>query len=95
MIIERAEIPVKAGQEDAFAAMMRERGLHLLRAADGCSSVRIGRGVENPETHLLLIEWESVDHHKAFTTTPEFDEFKAIAGPFFAGPSRMEHFAMN
>jgi heme-degrading monooxygenase HmoA len=92
MILERAEFPVKEGQEAAFAAMMAHSGRALIAGAEGCHSVRVGRGVENPSRFILLIEWDSVAHHVALTKTAVFDEFKALAGPFFAGPSNMEHF---
>lgn len=92
MILERAEIAVKEGQENGFAEMMEQRGRAILAAAEGCRSVRTGRGVENPGKFILLLEWESVDHHMAFTRLPEFQEFRALAGPFFAGPANMEHF---
>lgn len=92
MVLERAEIPVKPGQSTAFVTMMQDEGLNLLAGADGCTAVRLGRGVENPDLHILLLEWESVAHHLDFTKTEAFDEFKALAGPYFAGPPRMEHF---
>ena len=94
MILERAEIPVKPGQEEAFAAMMADEGLALLANAKGCHAARLGRGVEQPDTFILLLEWESVDHHVALIKTPAFDRFKALARPYFAGPSNMAHFAL-
>lgn len=94
MILERAELTVKPGQEDAFATMMKETGCALLAGADGCHSVGIGRGVENPDKFILLLEWDSVEHHVALTKTSAFADFVKLAGPFFAGPSNMEHFQM-
>jgi quinol monooxygenase YgiN len=95
MFIERAEIPVKPGMEEAFAAAMAARGTAILAAAPGCASVRVGRGVENPGKFILLLEWDSVESHVALTKTPAFDEFKALVGPFFAGAANMEHFDMG
>ena len=92
MFIERAEIPVKEGMEEAFAAAMAARGTAILAAAPGCASVRVGRGVENSGKFLLLLEWDSVESHIALTKTPAFDEFKALVGPFFSGGANMEHF---
>ena len=92
MILERAEFPVKEGQEVAFSAMMMQHGCRLLAGAECCNSVRVGRGIENPSKFILLLEWDSVGHHIALTKTAAFDEFKKLAGPFFAGPSNMEHF---
>ena len=95
MILERAEFPVKEGQQAAFAAMMEQRGCHLLGSAEGCHSVRVGPGVENPDKFILLLEWDSVEHHVALTKTPAFGEFRKLAEQFFAGPPIMEHFDMG
>lgn len=92
MILERAEFSVKEGQEEAFARIMELRGCKLLASADGCHSVQVGRGVENPGKFILLLEWETVEQHVALTKTAAFEEFRQLAGPFFAGPSNMEHF---
>ena len=92
MFVERAEIPVAAGKEADFAAAMASTGTAFLAGAAGCSSARVGRGVENPGKFILLLEWDSVESHTAFTKTPEFDRFKALVGPFFAGAPNMEHF---
>jgi heme-degrading monooxygenase HmoA len=94
MFIERAEFPIKTGMEEAFASAMAEGGLAILAAAPGCASVRLGRGVESPAKFILLIEWDTVESHIALTKTPAFDEFKALVGPFFGGPSNMEHFKL-
>ena len=92
MVIERVEILIKPGQEEAFeAALGRARA--LLVGATGCRAVTAGRGVEAPSKFLLLLEWESVDHHIAFTKTPEFKQFGELVGPTFAGRPAMEHFS--
>jgi heme-degrading monooxygenase HmoA len=95
MFIERAEIPVIAGKEEEFSAVMANRGSAILAAAPGCRSVRVGRGVENPGKFILLLEWDSVEAHVALTKTPEFDTFKGLVGPYFGGTPNMEHFDMG
>ena len=92
MTIERAEFPVKTGQEDDFSQMMNDEGLAILSGADGCRNARCARGVEDSSKFILLLDWDSVESHITFTKTAEFDKFKSLAGPFFAGPSNMEHF---
>lgn len=94
MVIERAEIPVKPGMEGEFATLMAGQGRALLAAAPGCSRVEIGRGVENPGKFVLLLCWDKVQSHIDFTKTAAFDDFKKLVGPFFAGPSNMEHFEL-
>jgi quinol monooxygenase YgiN len=92
MFIERAELPIKEGMEADFAAAMASRGTAILAAAPGCSKVTVGRGVESPSKFILLLEWDAVESHTALTKTEAFKEFVALVGPFFAGPSNMEHF---
>jgi quinol monooxygenase YgiN len=91
MVIERVELSVTPGQEEAFEAAMR-RGLALLSSADGCLSVSLARGIERPSRYLLQLNWRSIDDHTAFTQTPPFAEFRALAGPHFAERPAMEHF---
>jgi quinol monooxygenase YgiN len=91
MVIERVEISVISGREREFEQEM-ERGVRLLAAAAGCESVSLARGVERPSRYLLVLTWESVDSHTAFTKTEGFVRFREIAGPFFAERPAMEHF---
>ena len=94
MLVERAEVTVREGSEDAFAAVMHERGVPLIAAVDGVRSVRFGRGVENPQKFMLLVEWQAMDAHIAFTQTPAFGELREIMMPFSTGGA-MEHFTIG
>lgn len=94
MLVERAEMLIKEGLEEDFAAVMADRGTPLLTCLKGVKSVSLGRGVENPDKFMLLIEWETMDAHIAFTKDPKFAEFKALLSPFAKGGS-MEHFNVN
>jgi quinol monooxygenase YgiN len=94
MVIERAEILAKEGTADAFAAALNERGIPLLAGHQGCRSVKVGRGVENPDKFLLLVEWDSVEAHVTATQTPRHAEFREVIGPFAAGGGA-EHFVMG
>ena len=94
MLVERAELLIKDGCEDGFAAAMAERGLSLLSGVAGASDVRLGRGVENPRKFMLLITWETLDAHTAFSASPLFQEFRELLGPFTIGGG-MEHFNMS
>ena len=94
MLVERSYLMVKEGQEEAFAAAMADKGLPLLTGLEGANAVRFGRGVESPDKFMLLIEWETMDSHIAFTRDPVFAEFRALLGPFTTGGS-MEHFEMD
>jgi len=91
VLLERAEIQVKAGTEDEFAAVMDGRGLPLLIAVPGVRSAKIGRGVENPSKFLFLVEWETLDAHAAFNESAVHPEFLQLFAPY-AENGVMEHF---
>jgi heme-degrading monooxygenase HmoA len=91
MVIERSELPIVGGKEQIFERAFAKAG-QLLRSAKGCRDVRLARGVENPSGCLLLIEWDSIDAHKAFTSTPEFAQFRELVGVYFAGKPSTGHF---
>jgi len=92
MVIERVELSVVAGREADFETAM-QRGSALLKAATGCLSVTLARGVERPSCYLLMIKWRSMDDHTAFTRSDDLPRFRQLAGPYFAERPAMEHFA--
>jgi heme-degrading monooxygenase HmoA len=94
MLVERSYLLIKDGLEDDFAAVMADKAIPLLKGLDGANAVSFGRGVESPDKFMLLIEWQTMDAHTAFTKDPSFAEFRALLAPFTMGGS-MEHFAME
>jgi heme-degrading monooxygenase HmoA len=94
MLVERAELQIREGMEAEFSTAMANQGLALLASVPGVQSVRIGRGVENPQKFLLLVTWDALESHAAFTKSPAMTEFRALLKPFSTGGA-MEHFNMN
>ncbi|MET0365108.1 MAG: antibiotic biosynthesis monooxygenase [Sphingobium sp.] len=93
MILERVELTSKEGQETAFAAAFAE-GLALLTGEGGGNAARYGRGVENPDKFILLVEWDSVEAHKSFIGSPPHQAFGKLIGPHVAG-AVVEHFEIG
>jgi heme-degrading monooxygenase HmoA len=92
MVIERVEFAVFAGREAEFEDRMRG-AIGLLKGTDGCGSVTLARGVEEPARYLLMLQWRSMEDHAAFTKSDEFTRFREVAAPFFAERPSMLHFA--
>jgi heme-degrading monooxygenase HmoA len=92
MVYERAQLYITAGSEAAFEAAMSE-SIGLLQSAAGCQGAQLARGVEEPSTYLLLVEWGAVEDHVAFTKTDEFARFGQGVGGHFAKPPAVLHFA--
>ena len=92
MVLEVALIDVVPGREDEFAAAYR-LGHPILAGTPGCRSVRMTRGVESASRFVLLVEWDSVEAHlQNFRETGRFTRWRALIGPFFAGPPLVEHY---
>jgi heme-degrading monooxygenase HmoA len=94
MLVERSEIQVKKGLEDAFAAVMNDQAVPFLAALPGVMSVQYGRGVENGDKFILLVAWNTMESHVAFTKDSAFPGFRALLMPFSVGGA-MEHFNME
>jgi heme-degrading monooxygenase HmoA len=94
MLLERAELLAREGVEAAMLEMMTDRGVPLLAAVPGVRSVTLGRGVENSDKLMLLVGWEHLAAHEAFSQSPESAAFRALITPLSRGGA-MEHFEMN
>jgi heme-degrading monooxygenase HmoA len=94
MLVERSEILIKEGMEDEFTTLMADKAVPLLKGLPGVNAVSYGRGVENPDKFILMVEWAAMSDHIAFTKAPVFPEFRALLMPFSKGGA-MEHFEMG
>ena len=95
MILEIAEIQIPAGQQAAFEAAIALGINSVISQAQGFISARVQRGIESPERYILQIEWASLeDHTEQFRGGPLFPAWRAIVGPFFAQPPRVEHYEL-
>jgi len=92
MILEHALLPVKAGQEAAFEAAFAE-ARSIIASMPGFISLRINRGIESPSAYLLLVEWESVEHHEVgFRQSPQYQQWRALLHHFYEPFPVVEHF---
>ncbi len=93
MIVERAQIDVRPGQEAAFEAALEEAKA-VVAAAPGFRSLRAARGIEEPSRYLLLIAWDSLEAHtEGFRGSELFTRWRELIGPYFAAPPDVEHYA--
>ncbi len=91
MVLEVALLDVTPGTEQAFRdAYAQGRG--LIEAAKGWRSMRMTEGIETPTRFVLLVEWDAVASHEDFRASDSFGKWRALVGPHFAGPPRVEHF---
>ena len=95
MILELADFSIQPGQNTAFEEAI-QRGLHSVIAhAKGCEGFKLNRCIESRERFVLQIFWTTLeDHTVGFRQSSAFAQWRAIVGPFFAGPPSVEHFEL-
>ncbi len=93
MVLEVAEIQIRAGEQQAFEAALSRGVQTVISQSKGYRGYRLERGIESPQRYLLLIEWDTLENHTVdFRQSPSFAQWRAIVGPYFVEPPRVEHF---
>ena len=93
MILELVDIRIQPGKQAEFDAAL-QRGLEqVIAKAKGYKGHVINKCIEKPERYVVQIYWETLENHTVdFRESPAFQDWRAIVGPFFAGPPAVEHF---
>ena len=93
MILEHADIRIHAGQQAAFDEAIQRGVETVISKAKGFEGYTVHKGIEGPERYILQIFWRTLENHMVdFRQSPAFADWRAIVGPFFAGPPTVEHF---
>jgi heme-degrading monooxygenase HmoA len=91
MILEIAQIDVKAGTEAEFEAGV-VKAAPLFKRAKGCSGMALQRSVEKPARYRLFVKWETVENHTVdFRGSADFQEWRKLVAHCFAAPPEVEH----
>ncbi|GAA1176984.1 antibiotic biosynthesis monooxygenase family protein [Nesterenkonia xinjiangensis] len=92
MITEQAILPVLPGREADFEDAFRQ-ARPLISGMAGFLGLELLRSRETPHEYLLLVRWETVEHHtEGFRGSPEYARWKALLHDFYAPFPRVEHF---
>ena len=93
MILELADIRIHPGQQAAFDEAI-QRGLReVISKSKGFQGFKVNKGIESPERYILQIFWDTLENHTVdFRQSANAGDWRAIVGPFFAGPPTVEHF---
>ncbi|WP_411880951.1 antibiotic biosynthesis monooxygenase family protein [Polaromonas sp. YR568] len=93
MILELADIRIQPGQQAAFDEAIQRGIREVISKAKGFQGFTVNKGIESPERYILQIFWGTLENHTVdFRQSPAFADWRAIVGPFFAGPPTVEHF---
>jgi len=95
MILELADIRIHPGQNAAFEEAIQRGLATVIGGAKGFQGYKVNRGIESTERYILQIFWDTLeDHTVSFRQSDAFTQWRAIVGPFFAGPPTVEHFEL-
>jgi heme-degrading monooxygenase HmoA len=92
MILEVAVLSIAPGQRAQFEAAFGQ-ARRIISAMPGFVSHQLQRSIETEGRYLLLVQWLTVEHHMVgFRQSPQFTQWRALLGPFFAAAPAVEHY---
>ena len=95
MIVEYIRYQIDANRDADFDDAYRRAGA-LLDASPHCQRWEAARCVEEPDKHIVRIEWDSAEGHlQVFRKSPDFKPFLDATGPFFSNIQEMTHYEVT
>ena len=91
MILEIAQIEVKAGMEAAFEEGVT-KAAPIFQRARGCKGMELQRSLEQPSRYRLFVRWQALENHTVdFRGSADFQEWRKLVGHCFERPPDVEH----
>jgi heme-degrading monooxygenase HmoA len=91
MILEIAQIEVKAGMEAAFEEGVT-KAAPIFQRASGCKGMELQRSLEKPARYRLFVRWQTLENHTVdFRGSADFQEWRKLVGHCFERPPEVEH----
>jgi quinol monooxygenase YgiN len=90
-VIEIARVKARPDAGDAFERQVAS-ALQVVAAAPGAGRCRVFRGIEDPQSFVLLIEWASVEAHTAFRNSPALPRYRSFIGDLLTGTPDFGHY---
>ena len=95
MILEVAQLTIKAGQEIEFIQAM-ERASPYLMVSDGYLGHEIQQCLESDQKFILFVNWRTLeDHMEGFRKSDRLADWRAILTPFYDAPAIVEHYEVR
>ncbi|MFT4074502.1 MAG: antibiotic biosynthesis monooxygenase family protein [Asticcacaulis sp.] len=91
MITEIATLTIDPAKAADFEAAVASAA-PFFKSAEGCHGMALEAVIETPGLYNLRVLWETVDHHMVtFRESDNFQQWRALAGPFFLSPPKVVH----
>ena len=93
MITELADIHIKPGTDADFLAAVAQAA-PLFQRARGCTAMRVEKRIEEPDNYVLIVAWNTLEDHEVhFRQSDDFQEWRRLAGGYFARAPQVTHTA--
>ncbi|QOL81950.1 antibiotic biosynthesis monooxygenase family protein [Pseudooceanicola spongiae] len=91
MIREIAQLVIYPSKEAEFLQAVGQ-AVPIFQAAEGCHGMSLERVIETPGMYRLHVLWETLEAHtETFRNSDGFQEWRALAGPFFTQAPSVDH----
>lgn len=95
MILEIADVRIKAGHQPEFEKAVQHALANFFPKAKGFQRHSFHRCIESPDRYVLQLTWDTLeDHTVAFRGSPLFTQWRAMVGDYFAQLPHVEHFEL-
>ncbi len=92
MILEHARLSVLPGRGSDFLKAFSEAA-PIITSMGGCVDMRLLRCLESEDEFLLLVEWETVEHHTiGFRQSEHYQRWRALLHHFYDPFPEVLHF---
>lgn len=91
MITEIATLTINPARAVDFEAAVAAAAPYF-KSATGCHGMSLEAVIETPGVYHLRVLWETVEHHMViFRESENFQQWRALAGPFFLAAPHVVH----
>ena len=92
MVLEHAPLSVIPGREVEFEAAFAEAKT-IISSMQGFRTLRLLRCIERPNGYVLLVEWDTLEHHtEGFRGSPEYQRWRELLHHFYDPFPTVEHY---
>lgn len=96
VILETAKIKVATENRADFETALAKAVSDVLSKSPGFVKFEFLTGVEESDTYLLHIYWNTLeDHTVGFRESDLFTQWRGLIGPFFAAVPEVTHWQVN
>jgi heme-degrading monooxygenase HmoA len=90
-VVEIVRVSCRPGLGDEFGERLRS-AVNLIARANGCQGLSVHRGVEDPDTFILLVRWTSIAAHEGWRASDAAPRYRSELADLQAGPAQFGHY---